>query len=182
MPLLRCLCTPASLADLRRHFDFLDLLKPYAERLMRGPSPLSPGERELIAAYVSGLNSCHYCHGSHTLVAQGFGVQEGLLEQMLSDIDTAAVPDKLRPLLLYVRKLTMLPSRLTQADADAVYDTGWDDEALMHAIAVCAYFNNMNRLVEGSGIVGSPEIHALAAEKLVLAGYLSIPQKNREKV
>jgi uncharacterized protein YciW len=83
------------------------------------------------------------------------------------------VADKLRPLLAYVRKLTDLPSRLTPADADAVYAAGWDDEALMHAIAVCAYFNNMNRLVEGSGISGSPEIHALVAGKLLEEGYAS---------
>lgn len=176
MPLLRCLSAPGSLAELRRHFDFLDLLRPYAERLMRGPSPLTPGERELIAAYVSGINSCRYCHGSHTLVAQGFGVDAGLLEQMLADIATAPIPEKLRPLLEYVRKLTDLPSRLTQVDADAVYAAGWSDEALMHGIAVCAYFNNMNRLVEGSGIIGSPEIHALSAEKLVSEGYLGKPQ------
>jgi hypothetical protein len=39
-----------------------------------------------------------------------------------------------------------------------VYDAGWNDEALLHAIAVCAYFNNMNRLVEGAGIVGTTEL------------------------
>jgi alkylhydroperoxidase family enzyme len=38
----------------------------YHEAVLRGPSPLSEGERELIAAYVSGLNACHYCHGVHT--------------------------------------------------------------------------------------------------------------------
>jgi len=29
-----------------------------AEALLRGPGSLTPGERELIAAYVSGLNDC----------------------------------------------------------------------------------------------------------------------------
>ena len=31
------------------------------EQIMRGPSSLTPGEREVIAAYVSGLNKCQYC-------------------------------------------------------------------------------------------------------------------------
>jgi hypothetical protein len=34
---------------------------------------------------------------------------------------------------------------MTPAEAVAVYDAGWSDEALLHSIAVCAYFNNMNR-------------------------------------
>lgn len=35
----------------------------YHEALMRGRSALSPGERELIAAFVSALNACQYCSG-----------------------------------------------------------------------------------------------------------------------
>ena len=61
---------------------------------------------------------------------------------------------------------------MTAADAAAVYDAGWNDEALLYAIAVCAYFNNMNRLVEGAGIIGSPEDYSVAARRLVAHGYL----------
>jgi alkylhydroperoxidase family enzyme len=35
----------------------------FHEVLLRGPSPFTEAERELIAAYVSGLNRCRYCHG-----------------------------------------------------------------------------------------------------------------------
>ena len=74
-PHLRSLPDNATLAHLRSQYgELLDLLRPYAERLMRGPSPFSPGEREMIAAYVSGVNSCRYCHGTHSLVALGFGI------------------------------------------------------------------------------------------------------------
>jgi AhpD family alkylhydroperoxidase len=31
-------------------------------------------ERELIAAYVAGLNACGYCHGIHIAVAEAFGI------------------------------------------------------------------------------------------------------------
>jgi AhpD family alkylhydroperoxidase len=40
-----------------------------AETLLRGESPLTSGERELIAAYVSHLNNCHFCHTSHASAA-----------------------------------------------------------------------------------------------------------------
>jgi alkylhydroperoxidase family enzyme len=35
-------------------------LNELAEVLLRGPSPLAPGERELIAAYVSARNGCFF--------------------------------------------------------------------------------------------------------------------------
>jgi uncharacterized peroxidase-related enzyme len=172
MALLRSLPENATLTDLRRTYaDLLEKLRPYGHRLMRGPSPLTPGQRELIAAFVSGVNSCRYCHGSHSLVARAFGVGEDVLAASLADIDAAPVDARLKPILRYVRKLTETPSRMTAADAAAVYDAGWSDEALLHAIAVCAYFNNMNRLVAGAGIVGTAEEYAVAAQRLVEHGY-----------
>ena len=172
MPYLRSLPSNATLADLREQYtELLGLLRPYAERLMRGPSPLSPGERELIAAFVSGVNSCRYCHGTHALVARGCGMNEKVFSNLMDDIETADIEPRLKPILRYVRKLTETPSRMTPGDADAVYAAGWSDEALLHAIAVCAYFNNMNRLVDGTGIVGTETGYAQAAERLVKDGY-----------
>jgi uncharacterized peroxidase-related enzyme len=172
MPFLRSLPENATLADLRRTYaDLLEKLRPYGHRLMRGASPLTPGERELIAAFVSGVNSCRYCHGAHSLVARAFGVDEAVLAAALDNIDAAQIDARLKPILRYVRKLTETPSRMTPVDAAAVYEAGWTDEALLHAIAVCAYFNNMNRLVEGAGIVGTPAEYSVAAQRLVEHGY-----------
>src|SRR5262245_5274877 len=96
MALLRSLPENATLADLRRTYaDLLEKLRPYGQRLMRGPSPLTPGEREFIAAFVSGVNSCRYCHGAHSLVAHAFGVDEAVLANSLDDIDVA--PDRCAP-------------------------------------------------------------------------------------
>ena len=135
MALLRSLPENATLADLRRSYaDLLEKLRPYGRRLMRGPSPLTPSERELIAAYVSGVNSCRYCQGAHSLVARAFGVDEAVLAASLDNADVAPVDARLKPILRYVRKLTETPSRMTAADAAAVYDAGWNDEALLHAM------------------------------------------------
>src|SRR5919198_3782446 len=172
MPLLRSLPQNASLADLRSRFaELLDKLRPYAEHLMRGPSPLRPGERELIAAYVSGINSCRYCHGVHSQVAGVFGIEISTFDNLMANVDDAPVKPNLKPLLKYVRKLTETPSRMTDHDAAAVYDAGWSDEALFHAVAICAYFNQMNRLVDGTGIIGSAEAYAQAASRLATSGY-----------
>ena len=90
-----------------------------------------------------------------------------MLDKLSTDIGTAPVDTRMKPLLAYAGKLTEAPSRVIDADADVVYAAGWSEEALVHTIAVCAYFNQMNRLVEGVGIVGSPESNAASAETLV---------------
>ena len=58
---------------------------------LRNASQLSPRDKELIAAYVSGLNACQYCYGVHSETAKAFGVEENLLEQLLNDFDNAPV-------------------------------------------------------------------------------------------
>lgn len=96
------------------------LLIRYHTAVLRGPSPLTEGERELIAAYVSGLNACRYCHGVHSATARAFGIDEGLLGKLIEDEDAAAAPGKLRPILRFARKLTRDQARMAEADARAV--------------------------------------------------------------
>ena len=40
-------------------------------------------QRELIAAYVSGLNACTYCHGTHLAVAAACGVAPEVIKALL---------------------------------------------------------------------------------------------------
>jgi uncharacterized peroxidase-related enzyme len=149
-------------------------LMDYHQALLRGPSPLSVAERELIAAYVSGLNACRYCHGVHTATAQAFGMPEGTLGALLADIGTAPVPERMKPLLEYVRKLTLTPARITSADAEAVLAAGWQEQAPHDAVAVCGLFSMMNRLVEGLGITAGEDYFITAAGRLTGTGYAGL--------
>ncbi|GAB3488513.1 carboxymuconolactone decarboxylase family protein [Amycolatopsis cihanbeyliensis] len=165
----------ATLLDVFRSYPQTSApLVDYHQVLLRGPSPLSVAERELIAAYVSGLNACHYCHGVHTATAEAFGIAEGTLTALLSDVDTAPVEDWMKPLLRYVGKLTLTPSRMTDADVDAVRAAGWDERALHDAVSVCALFNFMNRLVEGLGITATGDYFATSAQRLTEGGYAGL--------
>lgn len=145
----------------------------FSEHLMRGPSPLTPAERELIAGYTSALNACSFCFGTHTAIAIAFGLDETLLETLLGDIESAPVPDRMRPILRFAKKLTLTPSRLTQSDADEVLNSGWDERALHDAIAVCARFNFMNRMVMGHGIIAQPEKFMERGRRKAREGYKS---------
>jgi alkylhydroperoxidase family enzyme len=92
------------------------------------------------------------------------------LEALLADVE-AATDSPIKPILHYVKKLTLSPARISPADADAVFAAGWHDRALHDAVRVCALFNMMNRLVEGLGVRASGEYFALAGRRLHAGGY-----------
>jgi uncharacterized peroxidase-related enzyme len=127
----------------------------YHDIVLRGQSDWSVAERELMAAFVSGLNACGFCHASHTMIAELHGVNAETLEGLLEDPSHSAMTPPLASVLAYLRKLTLTPSRMTDADAQAVFAQGVSEQALYDAIAVCALFNFMNRLVDGCGVVTS---------------------------
>jgi uncharacterized peroxidase-related enzyme len=175
MPYLPSLGSGASLLDVFRSFP--ETSKPlieYHEVLLRGPSPFTQSQRELIAAYVSGLNHCRYCQGVHTATAERLGIEEGVVPQLIENFEAAAIPDEMRPVLHYARKLTEHPASIAQADANAILAAGWDEPAVFHTVAVTALFNLMNRLVEGLGIEFNPDYAAEASRRLAERGYLPL--------
>lgn len=138
---------------------------------LRNEGPLEPRHKELIAAYVSGLNACQYCFGVHAETAKAFGLEAGTLERLLADIDSADVDERLKPLLRYARKLTLEPSRMTEADAQAVFAAGWSEAALHEAVLTVCLFNFMNRLLEGHGVKGNPGVFSARGQALRDEGY-----------
>lgn len=149
----------AELSDLFRAYPVgvRELLR-YHDHVLRHPAPLTVAERELIAAVVSGVNACEYCYGAHRIIAETFGVDEGVIRSALEDPDMAQVPPKLRPVLAFVTKLTRVPSSIRAADRERVLLAGWSEEALVYAVLSCALFNAMNRIVDGMGIRTSAAI------------------------
>lgn len=140
-------------------------------------SPFTVAERELLAAYVSSLlNDCGYCTNIHTLVAIEFGIKEGLMESLMEDFETADIEEKFKPVLRYVKKLTLEPNKMVQADSDAIFNAGWSERALYDAMLICCTWNFMNRFVEGIGLEVEPTQYQEAA--LMLAkGYAPIIEK-----
>ncbi|RVT49599.1 carboxymuconolactone decarboxylase family protein [Rubrivivax albus] len=139
--------------------------------VLRHDTALTARDKELLAAYVSGLNACQYCHGVHRETAIAFGVDAGLLDALLSDLEQAPVEPRLRPLLAFARKLTLTPSRMAAADAQAAFDAGWSERDLHDAVLTIGLFNLMNRLLEGHGIKGSDELYASRGKALAEDGY-----------
>ena len=142
------------------------------EHIMRGPSALTEGERELISAYVSGLNKCRYCHGVHAETAKAYGIDGQAIDNMFDNLE--GFEEKMKPILRMAKKLTEEPANLTEEDTQAVYDAGWDEKALHDAILVVCCFNFMNRLLEGHGVHGHEELYKQRGPMLRDNGYLPL--------
>ena len=174
MPFLDSLPTDATLmAVFKRHPDIAHPLLRLHEAIMRAPSPFSTAEREEIAAFVSSLNDCQYCHGVHSNAAVALGADPTHLEAVCTLPD--ALPDtRLAPVMRYVAKLTAAPSSVTQSDVEQILDAGWSETALTYAALVAALFAFMNRVVEGHGIKGTTEYHAMGGKRLADIGYAGL--------
>lgn len=146
------------------------LLIAFHTEVMRAPSAVSPGERELIAAFVSALNACRYCHGVHESTARAFGVDPDLIGRWVEgELDTA--PEGLRPLLALARKLTLDQAKVAPGDIAAALESGWDERAVHDAINVIALFNFMNRYVHGHGLSLADGVLTARGQLLMSGGY-----------
>ena len=80
-----------------------------AQVLLRGPSPLSEAERELIAAYVSHRNNCMFCMSSHAAAARClYGDEKNIVDEVLKDMFRSSVSDKMKVLLYIAGKVQVL--------------------------------------------------------------------------
>ncbi len=176
MPFFKSMPDDAGPANVfTRYPEIYRLWSQMSQALMNGPSPLTQGERELILAYAAGVAGCKFVYTAHSEVAYAWGIHEGTIDRLLEDPDTAPVEARLKPLLKFVRKLMLTPGEMSQADADAVFEAGWDERALHDAIAVTARAAFMQRLVEGHGFTPmSRDTAAAHAKRRVKRGYVNL--------
>jgi uncharacterized peroxidase-related enzyme len=167
---------------------FREVARPvlqYHEVLLRGESPFSAAQSELIAAYVSGLNNCDYCRAVHSQTAIALGTGADLVQQLFANSQMVDVrhrtnpsgwriDPRMRPVLAFVRKLTLSPGKITAADIDPIFTAGWNDRALHNAAAICGLFNLMNRLVNGLGVEAPDDYTKLVAQRLAQSGYAQL--------
>lgn len=182
MPYLTSLPENAGPPNLFKRYP--DIYRPWAEMseaLMNGPSPLSRGERELVLAYAAGVAGCEFVSMAHAEVAYAHDIENGLVQRLLDDFEAAKPDNRLRPLLSYVRKLSVDPASVVKADVDAVLSAGWDEQAVHDVAAITARAAFMQRLVQGHGFnVPTLEVVRKHAQRRVEQGYVNLYRAFRD--
>lgn len=121
-----------------------------AQVLLRGPSPLTEAERELIAAYVSHRNDCVFCRNSHAAAARCLYDEKGdMVDDVLSNVDQSNVGEKMKALLHIAGKVQVLGTEVTPSDISIARDAGADDREIHDTVLIAASFSMFNRYVDG---------------------------------
>jgi len=121
-----------------------------AEVLLRGESPISQADRELIAAYVSKRNDCFFCMSSHAAAARClFPEDDTTVDDVLKDMGQANISSKLKALLNIAGKVQILGKQVHTDDINAAKDEGATDKEIHDTVLIAAAFCMFNRYVDG---------------------------------
>jgi uncharacterized peroxidase-related enzyme len=122
-----------------------------AQVLLHDPHPtLTPGERELIASYVSNLNTCNFCTRSHSAIAQHhLNGDLALVKQVLADPETAPISNKLKALLKIAAKVQSGGKNVSAGEVTYARNQGATDIEIHDAVLIAAAFCMYNRYVDG---------------------------------
>ncbi len=153
-------------------------LNQLAEVLLRGPNTLTPGERELIATYVSSRNDCFFCQNIHGAVAAyHLGGNEKLILDVKRNYEGAEVSSKLKALLAIAGKVQQGGKKVKAEDIARAREEGATDLEIHDTVLIAAAFCMYNRYVDGLATwqPDDPEMYRARGAKTAQEGYGRTP-------
>lgn len=127
-------------------------LNHLAEAILRSPSTLTVGERELMATFVSFLNGCHYCQNAHGSLAQHYlNWDNETMDQFKADYLSSDISDKLKSLLSIAASTQQSGKSVSQQQVDEARSKGATDREIHDTVLITAAFCMFNRYVDGLG-------------------------------
>jgi uncharacterized peroxidase-related enzyme len=125
-------------------------MRELAEILLRGPSTLTCGERELIATYVSSRNDCYFCQTSHGAAAAAhLNSDFALVDAVKRDYLNANISDKLKSLLVIAGQVQQGGKSVTAESIENARNQGVTDIEIHDTVLIAAAFSMYNRYVNG---------------------------------
>ena len=155
-------------------------MRELAHVLLHEPSTLTPGERELIATYVSSENDCYYCQTIHgAIAAASLNGDEALVKQVKHDFHNADISEKLKALLVIAGKVQRGGKHVTTEDVAAARTQGATDLEIHDTVLIAAAFCMFNRYVDGLATI-QPRDEAMYRERgkwIAREGYVNVSKE-----
>jgi uncharacterized peroxidase-related enzyme len=151
-------------------------MRELAHVLLHEPSTLTPGERELIATYVSSQNDCYFCQTSHGAAAAAhLGQNSELVDKVKRDFLQSPVSNKLKALLTIAGQVQKGGKNVTATSVENARREGATDLEIHDTILIAAAFCMYNRYVDGLATwqPQDPAMYASMGEHLATHGYIS---------
>ncbi|MBC7891916.1 MAG: peroxidase-related enzyme [Sphingobacteriaceae bacterium] len=146
-----------------------------AQVLLRGESPLSPAERELIATFVSAKNNCTFCTQSHAAAARElFGEDRDVVDFTLSEYEAAPISEKMRALLNIAGQVQTDARFVSEAQVANARLHGASDRDIHDTVLIAATFCLFNRYVDGLATLtpSDPADYGAMGERMAAVGYV----------
>jgi uncharacterized peroxidase-related enzyme len=124
--------------------------------IMREHMGLPLFERAAIALAVSISNNCHYSAQRYARALREHGGTESLILALELGENPSAANDRLRELIYYARKLTLLPNAVNRDDVRQLRRVGLSDLELLQVVQIAAFINFENRLAQALGATPDP--------------------------
>ena len=148
------------------------------EILLRGPNTLTPGERELIATYVSSQNDCFFCQNIHgAIAAHHLGGDEKLVLDVKQNYRAAPISNKLKALLAIAGKVQQGGKSVLASDVEHARQEGATDREIHDTVLIAAVFCMANRYVDGLATwqPDDPEMYRMRGARTASEGYEKTP-------
>jgi uncharacterized peroxidase-related enzyme len=158
--------------------DSAEPIRDLTQFLLRGPSTLTEGERELIATVVSHNNQCKFCTTAHTAAADLLLGECETTEKIKQDIESASLSEKMKALLTIARQVQQSGKNVTEQSVARAKNAGATDIEIHDTVLIAALFCLYNRYVDGLSTVTptDPNYYKGLADRLVNHGYTRLPQ------
>ena len=144
---------PGILKCFATHPPLLEQVIAMASRLLFTESHLSRKIKEMIATYISALNSCPYCFDSHASSLRTQGGSDELLQALSNaNLDSTSLSLRDRRMLDFVGKVTIESYKISPADIDLMKGVGWDQQEIAEAVHITALFACFNRVANAFGL------------------------------
>ncbi len=124
-------------------------MRELAHILLHEPNSLTPGERELIATYVSSRNDCYFCQTSHGAAAAAHLDDPKLVQDVAADPHQAAISPRLKALLAIAGQAQQGGKQVTREAVEAARSLGASDLEIHDTVLIAAAFCMYNRYVDG---------------------------------
>ncbi|HEY0055364.1 MAG TPA: carboxymuconolactone decarboxylase family protein [Pedobacter sp.] len=130
-----------------------DALNKLANILLRRESTLSPGEREMIATYVSSKNDCFFCQNVHGAVASHhLGDESGeLICSVKNDYLNSPISERMKALLSIASSVQKGGKHVAPEQIVKAISEGATDQEIHDTVLISAAFCMFNRYVDGLG-------------------------------
>ena len=155
-------------------------LNELVEVLLHAPNSLTPGERELIATYVSSLNDCYFCQTVHGAIASAhLNDDEELVHRVKADFKHADISEKLKALLVVAGKVQKGGKHVTANDVEEARRAGASDVEIHDAVLIAAAFCMYNRYVDGLATwqPKDEELYRQRGKKTAKEGYVTMSKE-----